>query len=240
MSTYVLVHGAWHDGPLMGPTADHLRALGHTVHTPTNVGNREGADRTGGLEPDVAGLVEFVEGLGERDVILVGHSYGGMLITAAADRLAEGVVARLVYWSAFVPRDGESLVDMIPPPVADLFHQLSGGSGPFELPYPVWRDGFMNDADDALARETFAKLVPQGYETFADKARLSRDPAEIPVPKSYLHCQEDMALPAAMPWFPRLADRLGQYRYVWMQGGHEVCFTDPEGLARAIEKAGRP
>ena len=240
MTTYVLVHGAWHDGDAMRETAEHIRAMGHEVHTPTNHGNSPGADKAAGLEADVAGLVEWIEGEGLRDAVLVGHSYGGMLITGAADRLPEGTVARLVYWSAFVPNDGESLLDMIPEPIAALFHDLSGGSGAFELPFPVWRDGFMNDADHEAAERAMARLNPQGYETFADKIALRTNPAEMSVPKSYLHCQEDMALPAAMPWFPRLADKLGIYRYVWMPGGHEVCFTNPALLAEKIVAAGRP
>ena len=109
--TFVLVHGAWHGGWCYRHTAAALRKVGHEVFTPTHTGVGERAhkaDENVTLEThirDVAGCIEAEE---ISDIILVGHSYGGMVITGVADRMADRIKA-LVYLDAFVPDDGESL-----------------------------------------------------------------------------------------------------------------------------------
>ena len=121
MTTYVLVHGAWHTGELLEETAAAIRAGGNEVHCPTLAGNRPGDPKNTGLEEAVQSLVAFYEEHGLSDTVLMGHSYGGMVISGAYDRLPQGAVKRLVYWSAFVPNDGECLEDLVPPPHVGLF-----------------------------------------------------------------------------------------------------------------------
>lgn len=239
MANYVLVHGAWHTGELMAETAETIRAHGHTVFTPTLAGNRPGDDKSLGLEDAIQSLVDFFASEGITDAVLIGHSYGGMVITGAFERLPEGAVRRLVYWSAFVPNDGESLLDLVPPHFAELFGQLKAEDGGLLLPFPIWREAFINDADLALAESAYAKLNPHPYNCFADKVSLNSPPAAWDVGKSFLHCAEDVALPASMPWHPRLSEKLGLYRFVSMPGSHEVCFTNPAGLAAKMIEAGR-
>ena len=111
--TYVLVHGAWHTGAELEATAAHLRAAGHTVHCPTLAGNRPGDDRSGvGLADAIDSLVGFLEAQSLTDVRLVGHSYGGMVISGAADRAASRI-RRLVYVNAFIPDEGETVVQIL-------------------------------------------------------------------------------------------------------------------------------
>src|SRR5690554_822854 len=105
MSTYVLIHGAWHTGDHLEVVAQHLRARGHQVYTPTLAGNRPGDSKRTTLDQAITSVVQFFEEQEIADAILLGHSYGGMVITGAADRLAEGSIRRLVYWNAFVPRN---------------------------------------------------------------------------------------------------------------------------------------
>lgn len=94
--TYVLVHGAWHTGELMEPVAQQLRARGHTVHCPTLAGNRPGDDRQStGLPEAVQSLVDYLHAHELTGVRLVGHSYGGMVISHAADQVGQRL-ARLV------------------------------------------------------------------------------------------------------------------------------------------------
>jgi pimeloyl-ACP methyl ester carboxylesterase len=105
MANIVLVHGAWHGGWCHRHTAAALRKMVHEVFTPTHTGVGERAHQAGEditLEThirDVAGCIEAEE---IKDIILVGHSYGGMLITGLADRMADRIKA-LVYLDAFVP-----------------------------------------------------------------------------------------------------------------------------------------
>jgi len=111
MANFVLVHGAWHGGWCYRDTAAALRAAGHEVFTPTHTGVGERFHQSAEnitLEThvrDVCGCIEWEE---LDDVVLVGHSYGGMVISGVADRMAERVRA-LVFLDAFVPEHGDSL-----------------------------------------------------------------------------------------------------------------------------------
>ena len=238
--TYVLVHGAWHTGAELEAVAQHLRAAGHTVHCPTLAGNRPGDDRSRtGLADAVASLADFVDGQRLERVRLVGHSYGGMVISGAAPRLLPRL-ARLVYVNAFVPLPGECLNDMVPPHYKGLFDAVAAANGnAVMLPFEIWREAFINDADLALAKSAFERLNPHPYRTFTEASAIDQPLAALAVGKSYVNCVLDTALPASLPWHPRLSERLGLYRYIECAGSHEAWFTEPAALARAIEQAGR-
>lgn len=240
MATYVLVHGAWHTGAEFEPTAQAMRAEGHIVHCPTIAGNRKGDSRRVGLEEAIASIVDYLADNGLSDVVLLGHSYGGMVITGVADQVPERI-RRLVYWNAFVPNDGEALNDLVPAHYVALFDAVSKarGDNSVMLPFPIWRDAFINDADLATAQSAFDVLNPHPYATFTDKIRLSKNPAAMELPKSYLYCTEDCALPQGLGWHPRLSEKLGLFRLVAIPGSHELCFTDPVALAGGIMRAGR-
>ncbi len=240
MSKFVLVHGAWHTGDEFEPTAAVIRAAGHEVLTPTIKGNRPGDAKTVGLEEAIQSIVDYVVENNLSDVILAGHSYGGMVITGVADRVPERI-RRLVYWNAFVPNNGESLNDMVPPHYVGMFDAIHAerGDGSVVLPFPVWREAFINDGDLALAQSAYDRLNPHPLKTFSDKISLSRNPAEMQIAKSYVNCTEDTALPHSFSWHPRLSEKLGLFRLVQVQGSHELCFTNPARLAQALFDAGR-
>jgi pimeloyl-ACP methyl ester carboxylesterase len=241
MATYVLVHGAWHTGELLEDTAKPIRAKGHQVHCPTLAGNRPGDSKKTGLEAAIKSLVDYFDQHRINDAVLMGHSYGGMTISGAADRLAPGRIRRLVYWNAFVPSNGQALNDMVPPHYVGLFDQIAGerGDGSVVLPFPIWREVFISDADLDLAKRAFDKLNPHPIATFKDKIVLKTEMAASPIGKSYLNCQQDVSLPASYPWHPRLSEKLGLFRLVEMPGSHEVCFTNPALLGEKIMEAGR-
>ena len=121
MSTYVLIHGAWHTGDELESVAESIRAAGHVVHAPTVKGNRLGDVKNVGLAEAIDSIIEFLDEHELEDIVLVGHSYGGTITTAVADRLPHQV-RRLVYWNAFVPNDGESVYDMLTPQQIALFN----------------------------------------------------------------------------------------------------------------------
>jgi pimeloyl-ACP methyl ester carboxylesterase len=167
---FVLVHGAWHGGWAWQPVASRLRAAGHRVLAPTCPGLGVNDDPAGVTLADcVDSVVAQVEESGLADVTLVGHSWGGYVISGAAPRLA-GRVARLVFWSAFVPEAGRPLYDDVPPDYQQLFAQLSEASADntVSLPLPVFQGGFINDADPAVAAVVHSMLRPQPYRTFTD------------------------------------------------------------------------
>jgi pimeloyl-ACP methyl ester carboxylesterase len=238
--TYVLVHGAWHTGELLEPVAAHIRGMGHTVHTPTLAGNRPGDDRSAiGLADAVRSLVDYLEAHRLENVRLMGHSYGGMVISQAAS-LVPRRIRRLVYVNAFVPLNGQCLNDMVPPHYRALFDSVAGASGnAVMLPFPIWREAFINDADLALAESSYAQLNPHPYRTFTEPVSLDTELAALEIGKSYVNFQQDAAMPHSMPWHPRLSERLGLFRLVEAPGSHETCFTNPRLLAQKVVEAGR-
>ena len=239
----VLIHGAWHDGSLWGDVATKLTAAGHQVHTPTLAGSGPGdIDRTIGHDVASASAIDFMRDNHVKDVVLLGHSYGGTIISKMAEALPDRI-RRLIYWNAFVLLNGESIDDVSPPHYKALMDQIeaSGDYGPggVKLPFPVWREAFMNDAPLELAEKAYEMTTPHPRKTLSDRLELKRF-FELQIPKSYINCTEDIAMPPGeFAWCPRFPARLGLCRLVQMPGGHEACFTNPQLLAQKIVEAGR-
>jgi len=238
MHTFVLIHGAWHDGSAFKETSEFLVSKGHKVFAPTIFGNRPGDPKNIDLEPAISSIVNYIQELKLSDVILCGHSYGGMIITGVADRL-EKKMRRLVYWNAFVPNDGESLESLVNEQFVDLANTLTQPDGSFLLPFNIWREMFVNDDSHQLALRTYETLNPHPRNTFTQPIRLSKNPSEFKIGKSYINCLEDTALPQSDGWHPRLSEKLGLFRLIQVKGGHELCYTNPKKLAKAFLKAAR-
>ena len=113
MLTFVLVHGAWHDGSCWDAVAAHLRTVGHVVHTPTIAGNGPGADRRVNHAACTASIVGYIEQSDLQDIVLVGHSYGGTIVAKVAEAVPQRL-RRLVFFNAFVLNDGQCLLDETP------------------------------------------------------------------------------------------------------------------------------
>jgi len=241
MSTYGLVHGSCHTGEHWGPVRKHLEAAGHTVVTPTVLGHGPGVEKRVNHAQQVEDLVHQIVTADLRDFVLLGHSYGGTIIARLAEEIPDRI-RRLIFWNAFVPAPGHCLNDEVPPHYRAMFDGMAAQSpdNSVMLPWPVWREAFINDASEALAKEAYDSLSPEPYQPFKDKLDLSRF-YQTTIPKSYLNCTEDTALPAGPDWgwHPRMSSRLGLYRLVQMPGSHEVLFTNPALLAAKIIEAGR-
>jgi pimeloyl-ACP methyl ester carboxylesterase len=113
-ATFVLVHGAWSDESIYGPVANILRGNGHRVFAPTltGVGRRAHLlNRDVDLTTHVQDVVNAIKFDGLSDIVLVGHSYGGMVISGIADKIPE-LISSIVYLDAFLPEDGQSLHDL--------------------------------------------------------------------------------------------------------------------------------
>jgi pimeloyl-ACP methyl ester carboxylesterase len=117
MSTYVLVHGAWRGSWIWKRVRKELQARGHEVFTPTLTGVGERSHLLSpqvNLETHIADVINLIRWEELSDVVLCGHSYGGCVVSGVADRIPEKISA-LVYLDAFVPQDGQSLHDTLPP-----------------------------------------------------------------------------------------------------------------------------
>lgn len=237
--TFVLVTGAWHGGWSWRPVATRLRAAGHRVFTPTLPGLGLGDDPRGiTLTDSVDAIVALTEREDLHDVTLVGHSWGGFVVSGAAPRVAERL-RRTVFWSAFVPHDGESLMDAVPPPYRELFSAqaaASGGDNTVTLPFEVWQQAFMQDADEQAQRIVFEQLAPQPLGTFTE-APNQKPFFALDKPTAYVMSTDDVALPPGEWGWDRFPSRLPGATLVETPGSHEANFTRPAELADAIVRA---
>jgi hypothetical protein len=115
----------------------------------------------------------------------------------------------------------------------------SANNGAVMLPFEIWREVFINDADFSEAKAAYDKLNPHPYKTFTDKITLGKPLAQMPIGKSYVNCQQDNSMPHSYPWHPRLSERLGLFRLAECPGSHEMWFSNPPRLAQAIIEAAR-
>jgi len=107
------------------------------------------------------------------------------------------------------------------------------------LPFRVWRETLINDVDLETAQCAYKLLNAHPLKTLTEKISLKINPADMSVGKSYINGTEDISLPHQHPWHPRLSQKLGLFRLIQIPGSHELCFSNPVQLARAIIDAGR-
>jgi pimeloyl-ACP methyl ester carboxylesterase len=230
-ATFVLVHGAWCGGWCYACVAALLRARGHTVFTPTLTGQGERAHLLAGSISlsthidDVLGVFHY-----ERlsDVVLAGHSYGGMVITGVADRAA-GKVKALAYLDAFIPDDGQSLFDINIPANTQRFLDGAGANGGLSVPAPPAAFFGVNAADAATV-DALATPFPLGC--FTEKLKLSG--AYRAVKKHvYVH---GTVLPRESPFRPfyERARAAGWSAHA-LACGHHVMLDMPERTAELLE-----
>jgi pimeloyl-ACP methyl ester carboxylesterase len=173
MSTYVLVHGAWHGSWCWKRVRKALQAAGHEVFTPTltGVGERSHLSSPGvNLSTHIADVVNLIRWEELADVILCGHSYGGCVISGAADRVPDRIRA-LVYLDAFVLEDGESLFDVVPPEQGPGMRLLAKASGDGWKVPPIPAEVFQVNPRDAAWVN--AQCTPQPLATFEEPIKLT-------------------------------------------------------------------
>jgi pimeloyl-ACP methyl ester carboxylesterase len=172
VATFVLVHGAWSGGWCYFKVAERLRALGHRVFAPTLTGQGERSHLSSGainLSTHITDVLNVFHYEKLNDVVLAGHSYGGMVITGVGDRIAERIRA-LVYLDAFLPEDGQSLFDINVPANTQRFMQNAGTIGGLAVPPPP--AAFFNvNAADAPRVDELATPFPIGC--FVEKLKLT-------------------------------------------------------------------
>jgi pimeloyl-ACP methyl ester carboxylesterase len=228
MATYVLVHGGAHGGWCYNRVAPLLRAAGHEVFAPTLTGLGERAHL---LSPDVdldthiEDVVAVLHYEDLRDVILVGHSYGGMVITAVADRAPERV-GHLVYLDAATPMNGESLAELAAPLMAAARARGRVVDGvelvlfPGTEPLPHYG---VTDPDDIAWLE--ARLTPHPFRCFEQPLVLADEARAAAIPQTHIVCTS--TLPTRDP--ARWAAADGR---VWdVDTGHDLMITEPKAVA---------
>jgi pimeloyl-ACP methyl ester carboxylesterase len=164
MATFVLVHGSWHAGAAWQPTIQHLEGRGHKAFAPTMAGHAREARKNVNHAQCTKSVVDYIVDNSLSDIVLLGHSFAGTIISKVAESVPERI-RRLLFLNAFVLQDGTSLIDEVPRFYVDLFDRLVQASDDtVMLPFPIWREAFINDGDLKLAQWACSQLSPEPYE----------------------------------------------------------------------------
>ncbi len=225
MATFVVAHGAWSAGWVWKKMRPLMQRYGHEIFTPTYTGLGERAHLANpdiDLETHIADMLGVLHCEDLHDVILIGHSYGGMVATGVADRAAHRI-ARLVYLDAFVPRDGQSLLDLGSPARRNV---LPGDWRVAPNPPPL--DTPASDIEWITPRR-----VPHPVKCMQQKLRLTG--AVEKLPRTYIYCTR----PAPGDGFRQFTERAKTERgwqYLEIDASHNPHVTNPGTLARILDR----
>lgn len=225
MSVYVLVHGGNMGGWCWREVANYLRSEGHEVFTPTLTGFGERAhlvNRDVGLYTHVQDIVGVLECEDLQEVILVGYSYAGMVISGVAEGVPERL-SHLVYLDAYIPKDGQSVIDIVGPEITSYHMDLVQEKGdgwliPVDLPPP--------------------KFQPQPWLTCTQALEI-KNPAAVKITRAFIHPTirpVDKPLTAHMPPLDRAAEeaKANGWWYREIEAHHGVVFTHPKELSELL------
>jgi pimeloyl-ACP methyl ester carboxylesterase len=233
MATYVLVHGGGHGGWCYQRVARLLRSSGHEVYTPTLSGLGE---RSNLLSPDidlelhVRDVVAVLHYEDLHDVILVGHSYGGMVITGAADRAADRI-GGVVYLDAANPENGQSLVD-VAGPIIEMTRPMGAVVDGVELVLlPSPEAGLfygVTDPDDVAWMAD--RLTGHPWKCFEQPLRLTDEVAFAALPQYHIVCTSTLATRD-----PELMEKARADGRLWeIDTGHDLMITEPAAVTEAL------
>ena len=230
--TFVLVHGAWHGGWCWDRVAAPLRAAGHRVLTPTCTGLGERSHLLSKditldtFVMDIANVIVFEE---LSDVVLVGHSFGGIPISGVADTMPQRV-RHLVYLDSLILQPGQSPFGVLPPEVVAARKKAAEeSSGGLSLPVPPPSAFAVTEANDAdwLKR----RLTPHPLGTYTSPLNI-KNPVGNNLPRTYIACTN--------PYYPVLEGVRtwvkGQQGWRWSEiaTGHDAMVTAPDQLTRML------
>ncbi|MEW2166494.1 alpha/beta hydrolase [Streptomyces sp. NPDC007084] len=236
-NTYVLVHGAWHDGRCWERVAALLTAEGHRVLTPSLTGHGDKAHLLGpevGLTTHIEDVVGLVLGEDLTDVVLVGHSYAGMVVSGVANRIPERV-RRLVYLDAMVPTHGENAIDVMPITQA-MIDAAAATDQPWRIPplpeFPAPQGLFgVTDPDDiAWLRAT---LTDESVLCFRQRVEMD-NPAQALIPRVHIRCVGREPEGVTRRPVPELQPNGQPSRVHELKSGHDCMITDPGELGALL------
>jgi pimeloyl-ACP methyl ester carboxylesterase len=234
MATFVLVHGSWHGGWCWREIAPRLRAAGHAVYTPTLSGLGARAHLlTGGVDltthiQDIVTLL-FYEDLAE--VVLVGHSYAGAVISGVAahtpDRLGS-----LIYLDAYLPLEGQSLFDVLSTEEREAGKAaLATGTG-LRQPVPP---AMLGITDPTMAAWVALRLTPHPFRTYAQPIPVG-SPASAALPRAFIHCTVGPTTRRFAPFAQQA--RAAGWAVRELATGHDAMLTAPQPLVELLLELG--
>jgi pimeloyl-ACP methyl ester carboxylesterase len=232
MATFLVAHGAWSSSWAWRKMRPLLRAAGHELWTPSYTGLGERAHLASpavDLDTHIRDVLGVIEMEDLRELMLVGHSYGGMVATGVADRARERI-AQLIYLDAFVPKDGQSLLDLQSAETRERMRELarSAGEGWRVPPNPMPPDTPEVDVAWAAGRR-----LPHPLKAFEQRLQLTSRAA--PPPRSYIYCRR--AGPGdVFRQFSERAQRESGWRHFELDASHNPHITMPQELLALLEK----
>lgn len=232
MKTYVLVHGGGHGGWCYQSVARILRAAGEETYAPTMTGCGERAHL---LRPDIDldfhinDIVRVLEFEDLRDVVLVGHSYGGMVITGVADRAADRI-GHLVYLDAATPENGQSLVDVAGPMMAAARQGARVVDGVELVLFPGTDPlHFYGVKDPKQIAWMKSKLTPHPWKCFEQKLELKNEAVVRKILQSHIVCTSTLGGRQVAELKARSNGRFWD-----IDTGHDLMITKPEAVAELL------
>jgi len=233
LATYVLVHGGGHGGWCYQRVARTLRAAGHEVHAPslTGLGERAHLLRPGiDLDLQITDVLTLLHYEDLRDVILVGHSYGGMVVTGVADRASDRI-GRLVYLDAANPKDGQSLVDVAGEHILAIrpFGRVVDDVELVLFPDPeIVKLYGVTDADDVAWM--VERLTPHPWKCFEQPLRLTNEEELWAIPQFHIVCSSTVETRD-----PEMIERARAEGRFWeIDTGHDLMITEPQWVADTL------
>jgi pimeloyl-ACP methyl ester carboxylesterase len=224
--TFVLVHGAWHGGWCWRRVSDQLEKRGHKVLTPTMTGLGERShllDSKVNLATHVTDIVNVIKWEDLSNIVLVGHSYGGIIISGVAEQVAEAIDS-IVYLDAFVPENGEALMTLTTRRQAIEELAQKGETSMKPVPAAAFQ---VNEKDRAWVD---GKCTPHPLATFTDKIALTGARDRI-AKKAYIRA----AGYANPPFDSALAKvKKGGWRVYELPCGHDAMVDMPDRLTEIL------
>lgn len=244
MTTYVLVGGAWLGGWCWQNVARRLRDEGHDAYPVTLTGLGERAHLASpevDLDTHVTDVVNLIEYEGLRDVVLLGHSYGGLVVTGAADSISERI-SELVYLDTAPLPSGTAIIETFPPDVRERIEgqvEKYGEGWKWPMP-PTWEEvagfGSLEGVDEDRLRLLRSRATPQPFGTYTRPLRLT-NPAREALPKLGIVCSFSMAQVEEMisGGHPLAKELSGpNWRFVELPTGHWPMFSRSDDLAELL------
>jgi pimeloyl-ACP methyl ester carboxylesterase len=232
-STFLLIHGSWQAGWAWRHVREHLDAAGSRALAPSLPGHAPDEDRSAVTFADYESAVLEVLERESGPVVLVGHSFGGAIISRIAELRPERC-ERLIYYSAFAPWDGESVADLLPTAFLDAFRQLSAQSKDrsVSLPYALLRSQFFNTVDEDTAQRLISRFTAEPAAPVFEPLALPRN-HQHGIPTTFISCRNDQAMPPGL-FHPGQSSRLQAARLIEIDGDHEALLTNPGQLSQAL------
>jgi pimeloyl-ACP methyl ester carboxylesterase len=235
--TFVLVHGAWHGAWCWAAVINQLEKLGDRAYAVDLPGHGMNfADRSKiTLDSYVDCVAGFIERHDLKNVVLAGHSLGGLTIPGVAAKVPSRI-KRVVWVTALVALDGQPIVDPATSPLAAAADTLPERSVTVEMMGRDFLDGLANDMAPAVREYVLSALGPQPLGPMLAAVPMAPYFA-TGIPSSYIVCEDDKTpIPDAPNWHPHFSSRLRNPTLRFVKSGHEVMFTHPVECAQALHE----